>query len=192
MIKLWLFVIALVLIGISLAAISFDWQPISSVQSKAKTPKATTPDKDEIVRLQYLANHACNCEVSIKTDDSTNCWREYESAVSKYAVTESGTACDPISETKDCFGNGLDDRLCVSRGFDVAGVPSNVKGKVCSAAEAQAVEAAGSAAYRRAKGTNSNDPHAAERTSDNAMAEAILEIRAKKLHPITGTEKICG
>jgi hypothetical protein len=189
--SLWLPVIALLLVGLGLTVHSSGWLPINSEQSNSKKPNSASPSKAEIVQLQSLADNACSCESLTKIGEGVNCWSAYKRAVSKYAVTELSSACDPISTTRDCFGDRPEDGPCVSKGFDVGGLPADVNSRICSNAEAQAVEAAATAAYSSAKDVVTKDPQAAGQVSNEAMIKVLLEIRNGRLHPKPTSDGVC-
>ena len=130
-------------------------------------PAQEPPKKLDFAKLQSLAEKACLCDRSGGGHDS--CWQQYKRQTSGHHAEEGRTACEPISETMDCFDEADGDH-CVTIAYPVS------EGKnLCTAGEAKAFEALLDQYYRE-------DPDS-DTAADRAYADVLSGKRPAKTAP---------
>jgi hypothetical protein len=122
--------------------------------------------RTEVAQLQTLATSACRCTREQGKTAQTACWQEYNAAIADREVHKSDTMCFPVSTSMDCVSiYGYEECIVTSYGNDI-----------CTKEEAQAAEAAYSAAWN-AEGDPDNLDEAARQCANlraNAALEAVL------------------
>lgn len=153
----WLMLIAgvlVLLLGGRMVLRYLDWQ----MSDAART---------EVAHLQTLATSACRCTREKGEAASEACWQEYKTAIAGRKVGESTTMCWPVSPSLDCISIYGSEECIVTEYGD----------GICTKEEAQAVEAAFSAALNAEGNFDTLDDAAKSRANErsNAALEAILK-----------------
>jgi len=166
--KTWLALIAgaiLVLAGGRMALRYLDWH----LSDAART---------EVAQLQTLATSACRCTREKGEAGEAACWQEYKAAIADYDVSSVATMCAPISTELDCIATAAGEE-CIVTGYGSG---------ICTEGEAQAVEAAYSAAWNAEGDIDTLDEAARRRANDraNAAFDAIVD-RIKRGETVTAS-----
>lgn len=115
----------------------FDWEA-SEAQRNARIDAA---------RLQGLAAAACSCTRTKGKSAENACWKEFRAATLGPSKGGDVTACAPVSTQTECFATKSGE-VCVVTGYDANGVSDpTLDTRLCTAAEAQAVEQASHEAW---------------------------------------------
>ena len=155
--KKWLLLIAgaiVVLVGGRIGLRSLDWHLSEAARA-------------DIAQLQILATSACSCTREKGEASEATCWSEYRAAIADRNVSSVATACFPISTELDCIATHAGDECIVT----------SYGNGICTEEEAQAVEAAYSAAWNAEGDPVTLDEATRQRANlrANAALEAILD-----------------
>lgn len=145
-------------------------------------PKA--PELD-FAKLQRVAEAACRCDRAAKPGDEKGCWAELDRAIPPDPDSFAGTACAPVSEEQRCVGGGEETMLpdgivgmtlpkCVTTGYSYVGSGGEVR--LCSRAEAQAVERMYNKESAAAGDPNAPTPLADKLARDFAAGKPVANV----------------
>jgi hypothetical protein len=90
-----------------------------AAQVGRETPAAPlggrTPTAAQVLTLQAQSDAACRCARRLGDDPwNAGCWAEFNRDLSRFAHSETATACGEESVSLECFGGGFAGEPCVS------------------------------------------------------------------------------
>lgn len=154
------------LVGACLGLRYLDW----SATEKAPA----TPSSADVARLQSLASAACSCTRTKGDAAKGACWKEFRAATLGPSISNEATACAPVSTETECFAT-KSGTVCVVTGYDANGVSDpTLDTRLCTAAEAQAVEQASHEAWLGPDGKDPDPDNTADWDASNKRVSAAI------------------
>ncbi|MCJ8156814.1 hypothetical protein [Sphingomonas sp. LaA6.9] len=181
--------IAAAILGIigAAGAAAFFWQDAVRYVSAPPAP----PSDQQLAEFQIEAESACKCiRQSGDPASRSGCSRRLEKMTAKWEWSGMAAACEPISTSINCVGDG--DR-CYTSGYDLVVGSQGPDGPIlCTAAEAQIVEAIfAEVSYTSPQATN-EEMQRAYRAADKAAEKAAHDIAAGRPVKYSKLQKGCA
>lgn len=137
--------------------------------------------RTETARLQTLASAACTCTRDKGEGAEGECWKAFKEAVPGSPTSSTATACAPVSTEIDCFATSAGE-ACVVTGYDANGVTDpTLSTRLCTAAEARAIEFAFEEGWRGSDGKAPEPDDKADWEASNKRAIAAMNRAMRKI-----------
>ena len=160
--------------AVLLALLIGGWIVLQFNVGQDKEDPAKAASQPDAAKLQALASAACLCTRAKGAGAESACWKDFRAAAPGPSRGGYATACAPVSTETECFGTAAGE-VCVVTGYDANGVSEpGLDTRLCTAAEAQAVEYALHQAWRGADGKDPDPNNKADWNASSKRASAAI------------------
>lgn len=157
-----------------LALLTAGWALLGQSFRQEPAAQRTVASRADAARLQALASAACLCTRAKGESAKGECWKAFKAIAPGPSTGGYATACAPVSTQTDCFTTAAGE-VCVVTEYNANGVNDpNLDTRLCTAAEAQAVEYALQQAWRGPDGKDPDPDDKADWDASSKRANAAI------------------
>jgi hypothetical protein len=162
------------MVVVVLALVTIGWTVLRGYAAQDQAAPWAAASQADAAQLQALASAACLCTRAKGTGAESTCWKDFKAVAPGPSKGGDVTACAPVSTETGCFSTAAGE-VCIVTGYDVNGVSDpGLDTRLCTAAEAHAVESALQQAWRGPDGKDPDPDDKADSDAANKRANAAI------------------